>query len=175
MLSFGIPSILFGSLAGVYADRLDRKGIEQDTVLHNKEFVKVHEILAKFASRINDNFRDLQIHAKPNPSNKTITVFFEGMEPRDFTIEIRLPWPRTFEAAAGQAQKARGTVGLHELQEGRSGRTGSSNNSNSAGGNVGANHSDCERKSGDSRELLQLGAGNCELQNGDQCVRGLHV
>ena len=27
MLSFGIPSILFGSLAGVYADRLDRKGI----------------------------------------------------------------------------------------------------------------------------------------------------
>lgn len=28
--------------------RLDRRGIEQDTVLHNKEFVKVHEILAKF-------------------------------------------------------------------------------------------------------------------------------
>ncbi len=27
MLSFGIPSILFGSLAGVYSDRLDRKGI----------------------------------------------------------------------------------------------------------------------------------------------------
>jgi len=27
MLSFGIPSILFGSIAGVYADRLDRKGI----------------------------------------------------------------------------------------------------------------------------------------------------
>jgi len=27
MLAFGIPSILFGSLAGVYADRLDRKGI----------------------------------------------------------------------------------------------------------------------------------------------------
>lgn len=27
MLSFGIPSILFGSLAGVYADRLDRKGL----------------------------------------------------------------------------------------------------------------------------------------------------
>jgi MFS family permease len=27
MLSFGIPSIIFGSLAGVYADRLDRKGI----------------------------------------------------------------------------------------------------------------------------------------------------
>ena len=27
MLSFGIPSVLFGSLAGVYADKLDRKGI----------------------------------------------------------------------------------------------------------------------------------------------------
>lgn len=27
MLSFGIPSILFGSFAGVYADRLDRKGL----------------------------------------------------------------------------------------------------------------------------------------------------
>jgi predicted MFS family arabinose efflux permease len=27
MLSFGIPSIIFGSLAGVYADRLDRKGL----------------------------------------------------------------------------------------------------------------------------------------------------
>ncbi|MFH1709865.1 MAG: MFS transporter [bacterium] len=27
MISFGIPSILFGSLAGVYSDRLDRKGI----------------------------------------------------------------------------------------------------------------------------------------------------
>jgi MFS family permease len=27
MLSFGVPSILFGSLAGVYSDRLDRKGI----------------------------------------------------------------------------------------------------------------------------------------------------
>jgi MFS family permease len=27
MLSFGIPSVIFGSLAGVYADRLDRKGL----------------------------------------------------------------------------------------------------------------------------------------------------
>lgn len=27
MLAFGIPSLLFGSIAGVYADRLDRKGI----------------------------------------------------------------------------------------------------------------------------------------------------
>jgi hypothetical protein len=28
--------------------KLDRMGIVQNTVLHNKEFEKVHEILAKF-------------------------------------------------------------------------------------------------------------------------------
>ena len=27
LLSFGIPSLLFGSFAGVFADRMDRKGI----------------------------------------------------------------------------------------------------------------------------------------------------
>lgn len=60
--------------------RFNEKTFERQVNFKDNGVVDLNEILAKFASRINDNFKDLQIHAKPNPSNKTITVFFEEME-----------------------------------------------------------------------------------------------
>lgn len=42
--------------------------------------VNLKSILEQFAMRIDDNFNDLKISVKANPSNKTITVSFENME-----------------------------------------------------------------------------------------------
>jgi hypothetical protein len=42
--------------------------------------VNLKAILERFASRIDDNFKDIGITEKVNPSNKTITVSFENME-----------------------------------------------------------------------------------------------
>ena len=80
--------------AFVYLPYLDAEGNQRDEFefrFNEKTFkrqdnfnvngeVDLNEILATFASRINDSFMYLKIHAKPNPSNKTITVYFEEME-----------------------------------------------------------------------------------------------
>ena len=80
--------------AFVYLPYLDAQGNKKDEFefrFNEKTFLRqdnfkvngeadLDEILPKFASRINDNFKSLNIHAKPNPSNKTITVFFDDME-----------------------------------------------------------------------------------------------
>ena len=42
--------------------------------------VDLPSIISQISSRIEDNFRYLEISSKPNPSNKTITVSFEKME-----------------------------------------------------------------------------------------------
>jgi len=42
--------------------------------------VNLKSILEQFAMRIDDNFKNLEISSKVNPSNKTITVSFEKME-----------------------------------------------------------------------------------------------
>ena len=42
--------------------------------------VNLKAILEQFAVRIDDNFRNIGISVKANPSNKTITVSFENME-----------------------------------------------------------------------------------------------
>ena len=77
-----------GELRDEFEFRFNERTFERQSIYKTESGeVNLKAILEQFSSRIDDNFKNIGVSSKVNPSNRTITVSFDRMEKNDINAK----------------------------------------------------------------------------------------